>query len=101
MSLAVAVDQGLLAEYSEVQRDVAKQALLAAFGTAQTESVKHVVGGMTGALTLRVQAGGRAFLLRVEGEPSPFAILTSTNPCASQPKPVSPPKSTTSMSPHE
>ena len=54
------------------QGDVAQTALKAAFGANPIEAAKPLVGGITTALTLRVQVGGRGYLLRVEGEPSPL-----------------------------
>lgn len=72
MSLAVPSNQDPLAEYPSAQREIAERALTAALGAAPIESVRRVVGGVTTALTLRVQADGRVFLLRVEGEPSPL-----------------------------
>jgi hypothetical protein len=65
------LNQTLLADYPSPQREIA-QALKGAFGAVPIESIKRIVGGATTALTLRVQAGGRSYLLRVEGEPSPL-----------------------------
>lgn len=61
-----------LSQHPSPQREIAKQALEAAFGATRIESIKRIVGGATTALTLHVQAGGRDYLLRVEGEPSPL-----------------------------
>lgn len=50
----------------EHRRDEAREALTAAFGLAQVERLHPVVGGASGALTYRVEAGGRAYLMRLE-----------------------------------
>jgi aminoglycoside phosphotransferase (APT) family kinase protein len=52
--------------------DVAREALKVAFGASPIEAITPIVGGITTALTLRVQVGGRGYLLRAEGEPSPL-----------------------------
>jgi aminoglycoside phosphotransferase (APT) family kinase protein len=54
------------------QGDVARQALKDAFGVRPIEAISPATGGITTALALRVQVDGRAYLLRVEGEPSPL-----------------------------
>ena len=54
------------------QGDVARAALKNTFGAKPIEAIEFVVGGITTALTLKVQVGGRGYLLRVEGEPSPL-----------------------------
>jgi aminoglycoside phosphotransferase (APT) family kinase protein len=69
--MILAASSNHLAEYPEPQREIAAQALTA-MGVTPIESIERVAGGVTTALTLRVQAGGQAFLLRVEGEPSPL-----------------------------
>ena len=57
---------------SSPQGDVARAALKVAFGARPIEAIKLIVGGITTALTLRAQVGGRGYLLRAEGEPSPL-----------------------------
>jgi aminoglycoside phosphotransferase (APT) family kinase protein len=57
---------------ASAQGDVAREALKVAFGASPIEDISSVVGGITTALTLRVQVGGRGYLLRAEGEPSPL-----------------------------
>jgi aminoglycoside phosphotransferase (APT) family kinase protein len=54
------------------QGDAARSALKAAFGADPIEAISPVAGGITTALVLRVEVGGRGYLLRVEGEPSPL-----------------------------
>jgi len=54
------------------QADVARAALKAAFGARPIDGISPVAGGNTTALVLKVQVGGRSYLLRVEGEPSPL-----------------------------
>jgi len=43
-----------------------------AFGSASIAAITPVTGGASGASTFRVQVGGRGFLLRLEGPPSPL-----------------------------
>ena len=57
---------------SSAQGDVGRAALKAAFGARPIEAISPIVGGIATALTLRVQVGGRGYLLREEGEPSPL-----------------------------
>jgi len=54
------------------QGDVARAALEAAFGARAIGAISPVGGGITTALTFKIQAGDRSYLLRVEGEPSPL-----------------------------
>src|SRR3984957_12899239 len=54
------------------QGDVARAALEAAFGTRAIGAISPVGGGITTALTFKIQAGDRNCLLRGEGEPSPL-----------------------------
>lgn len=42
------------------------RALMAAFGTAEIDSLTPVSGGLSGALTYRIRVGGIAYLLRIE-----------------------------------
>src|SRR6266568_2521966 len=57
---------------SAEQRDNARAALVAAFGRAPIDAITPVTGGASTASTFRVDSGGRSFLLRLEGEPSPL-----------------------------
>lgn len=50
----------------EDRRDAAGQALDEAFGVGRAASLRPVDGGASGALTFRVEAGGRAYLMRLE-----------------------------------
>ena len=59
---------GLSAE----QRENVRSALVATFGSDAVGAVTPVTGGMTTASTFRLEARGRRYLLRVEGEPSPL-----------------------------
>jgi aminoglycoside phosphotransferase (APT) family kinase protein len=61
-----------LESYPGAQREVARATLKAVFGATRIEAITRVVGGVTTALTVRVKVGGRDYLLRVEGEPSPL-----------------------------
>jgi hypothetical protein len=57
---------------SAEQRENANAALIGAFGRAAIDSITPVTGGALSASTFRVDSGGRRYLLRVEGEPSPL-----------------------------
>jgi aminoglycoside phosphotransferase (APT) family kinase protein len=50
----------------EDRRDEARDALAVAFGLQRVESLRPVVGGASGTLTYRVEAAGRAYLMRLE-----------------------------------
>jgi hypothetical protein len=54
------------------QRENVHSALVAAFGSDSVGAVTPVTGGATTASTFRLEARGRHYLLRVEGEPSPL-----------------------------
>jgi aminoglycoside phosphotransferase (APT) family kinase protein len=53
-------------------RETARAALSAAFGATPIGVVAPIAGGATSASVFRVDAGGRRYVLRVEGEPSPL-----------------------------
>ena len=57
---------------SAEQRENVRSALVATFGSDSVGAVTPVTGGMTTASTFRLEARGRRYLLRVEGEPSPL-----------------------------
>jgi aminoglycoside phosphotransferase (APT) family kinase protein len=57
---------------SAEQRENARSALVGAFGRATIDAVTPVTGGASTASTFRVDTGGRRYLLRVEGQPSPL-----------------------------
>jgi aminoglycoside phosphotransferase (APT) family kinase protein len=57
---------------SAEQRENVRSALVAAFGSDFVGAVTPVTGGITTASTFRIESGGRHYLLRVEGEPSPL-----------------------------
>lgn len=53
-------------------RENAGAAVAAAFGHTPVGAIKTLSGGASGALIFRVEVGGRPYLLRVEGVPSPL-----------------------------
>ena len=57
---------------SAAQRETARAALAAAFGSTAVGAITAISGGASGAATFRVKAGGRRYLLRIEGVPSPL-----------------------------
>jgi aminoglycoside phosphotransferase (APT) family kinase protein len=58
--------------FPAAQRETARTALAAAFGSAPIGAVTPITGGATSASTFRVEVDGRRYLLRVEGLPSPL-----------------------------
>jgi aminoglycoside phosphotransferase (APT) family kinase protein len=54
------------------QRENVRSALIAAFGSAPIDAIAPITGGASSASTFRLDVGGRAYLLRVEGQPSPL-----------------------------
>jgi phosphotransferase family enzyme len=58
--------------FPAAHRDIAREALIAAFGTAPIGAIATMTGGITTASVYRVEVGVRKYLLRVEGEPSPL-----------------------------
>ena len=54
------------------QRDAALTALAEVLGPAPIDSIAPVAGGATAALLFRIDAGGRRYLLRMEGPASPL-----------------------------
>ena len=57
---------------SAVQRESVRSALVASFGSAPSGAITKITGGASGASTFKVEIGGRRYLLRIEGEPSPL-----------------------------
>ena len=57
---------------SAAQREIVRAALVAALGAAPIGAITPITGGASTASTFRVEAGGRRYLLRVEGAPSPL-----------------------------
>jgi Phosphotransferase enzyme family len=57
---------------SAEQRENVRAALTAAFGSTPIDAIAPISGGASTASTFRIEAGGRAYLLRVEGQPSPL-----------------------------
>src|SRR5258708_24723614 len=58
--------------FSAEQREHARSALVGAFGRAPIDAITPVTGGASTASTFRVDTGGRRYVFRVEGEPSPL-----------------------------
>jgi len=54
------------------RRENVHAVLVAAFGRAPIDAITPIIGGASTASTFRLDAGGRRYLLRVEGEPSPL-----------------------------
>ena len=57
---------------STEQRENVHTALAAAFASAAIDAITPIRGGASTASTFRLDAGGRRYLLRVEGQPSPL-----------------------------
>ena len=57
---------------SAVQRESVRSALVASFGSTPSGAITKITGGASGASTFKVEIGGRRYLLRIEGEPSPL-----------------------------
>jgi len=62
----------LLEQVPAERRDAARAALAAAFGSSPPDALQAVAGGASGALTYRVEAAGRSYLLRMETRRSPL-----------------------------
>ena len=58
--------------FPDAHRETARSALTAAFGSAPIGAITPIAGGATSATAFRVEAGGRRYLLRMEGQPSPL-----------------------------
>lgn len=58
--------------FSAAQREPVRSALVASFGSAPLGAMTRITGGASGASTFKVEVGGRYFLLRIEGQPSPL-----------------------------
>ncbi len=64
--------EALFEAVPEERRETARSALAAAFGTHAVDALQPVAGGASGALTYRVEARGKSYLLRIETRRSPF-----------------------------
>jgi aminoglycoside phosphotransferase (APT) family kinase protein len=53
-------------------RETARAALSAAFGCGPIGAITPIMGGATSVSVFRVEVGGRRFVLRMEGQPSPL-----------------------------
>jgi aminoglycoside phosphotransferase (APT) family kinase protein len=62
----------LLESVPDERREAARTALVAAFGRTTADALQPVVGGASGALTYRVEAAGRSYLLRMETRRTPL-----------------------------
>jgi aminoglycoside phosphotransferase (APT) family kinase protein len=60
------------AALSTVQRETARSAIAAVLGSTAMVNVRPVAGGVSGAAVFLVEAGGRRFVLRMEGPASPL-----------------------------
>jgi aminoglycoside phosphotransferase (APT) family kinase protein len=60
------------AKLPEALRETAHAALTASFGALAIDDIRPVLGGVSGALVYRVTVGGRRYVLRMEGLPSPL-----------------------------
>src|SRR6516225_6120163 len=54
------------------RREAVKAVVAAAFGRSGVEALQPIGGGASGALTYRVEAAGRAYMLRMEMRRSPL-----------------------------
>ncbi len=54
------------------QRETMRSALVAAFGSAPIGAIAPISGGASTASTFCLESGGRRYLLRMEGQPSPL-----------------------------
>jgi len=61
-----------VAAIAEHLHDTARAAVSSAFGSSPVTSIQPVPGGASGALTCRVEVGGRFYLLRMETRRSPL-----------------------------
>ena len=66
------MNDGAFAVLPEARREIVRQALVAAFGKVPVDAITPLAGGATSAMPCRVDIGGRRYLLRVEGVPSPL-----------------------------
>jgi aminoglycoside phosphotransferase (APT) family kinase protein len=56
----------------DTHRETARSALAAVFGSAPIGAITPIAGGASSAFVFRIEAGGRRYLLRMEGPPSPL-----------------------------
>ena len=66
------MDTGLFESVPVERRETARATLAAAFGPSAVEALQPIGGGASGALTYRVEASGRSYLLRIETRRSPL-----------------------------
>jgi aminoglycoside phosphotransferase (APT) family kinase protein len=70
--LRAAMSKDRLDALLPADRERVRSALAGAFGSAPIGAVAPVAGGASGASLFRVEVGGRPYLVRVEGQPSPL-----------------------------
>ncbi len=56
----------------DAKRHIAHSAIAAVIGSAAVAAVRPLNGGKSGAFVFLVECGGRRFVLRIEGDPSPL-----------------------------
>ncbi|UGV25757.1 hypothetical protein E0H22_08700 [Rhodopseudomonas boonkerdii] len=61
-----------LTNLPEAQREAVRAAMTAAFGSVPIDTVSPVPGGVSGAFVYRIGAGGRRYVVRMEGAVSPL-----------------------------
>lgn len=61
-----------LDELPATHREAVRSALKAAFGSAQVNGITPITGGASGAFPFRIEAGGRTYVVRLEGPASPL-----------------------------
>jgi aminoglycoside phosphotransferase (APT) family kinase protein len=57
---------------SDSHRETARAALVGAFGSVPVNAITPLSGGISSASVFQVDVGGRRYLLRLEGQPSPL-----------------------------
>jgi hypothetical protein len=68
----VAMGHAHLDALPDDRREAAEAALRCVLGSVPVEAVTPLTGGVTTASVFRIDAGGRAYVLRIEGTPSPM-----------------------------
>jgi aminoglycoside phosphotransferase (APT) family kinase protein len=67
-----AVSDALVESVPGERREQVRAALAAAFGSSAVDALQPIGGGASGALTYRVEAAGRSYLLRIETRRTPL-----------------------------
>jgi aminoglycoside phosphotransferase (APT) family kinase protein len=63
---------GLFESVPTERRETARATLAAAFGASAVDALQPIGGGASGALTYRIEAAGRSYMLRIETRRSPM-----------------------------